>query len=528
MTQEIVLATILTGAIILFFTLGPGRAFRQRRRSLAGAPRPQRFDRNLIVIGGGAAGLVSAYIAAAVRAKVTLIEKHRMGGECLNTGCVPSKALIRSARLIHETRHAAALGCRTGDIDFEFATLMERVQQVIRKIAPHDSVERYTAMGVECILGEARIVSPYSVTVNGRTLTSRNIIIATGRTPKIPDLPGIETTGYLTTDTIWNLRECPRRLLILGGGPVACELAQTFQRLGSQVTLALRGSRLLKKEDPEISTLIGEQFLREGIVLRTDLDMLGFAVEQGEKHLLARRQGTSLRIPFDQLLIAIGGKANVSGFGLEALGVELNEDGTLWTNGLQQTNIPTLWTAGDVAGPLAYTHVAAHQAWYAVVNALFGSLKKFRTDYSVIPHATFTDPEVAAVGLNEQEAKGRGIPFETTTYPLDDLDRAIADEDVLGWVKVLTVPGKDKILGVTIVGRHAAEMIAEFVLAMRHGLGMNRILSTIHSYPTFSEANKFAAGVWKKNHQPKRLLAWVARFHAWQRGEGGRSQTPLD
>ncbi|MBF0629578.1 MAG: FAD-dependent oxidoreductase [Magnetococcales bacterium] len=493
----------------------------KRRQALSGYPRPKRFDRNLIVIGAGAAGLVSAYIAAAVRAKVTLIEKHRMGGECLNTGCVPSKALIRTAQFIHDQGQAKHLGCRTASVDFEFSSIMERVHRVIQTVAPHDSVERYTALGVECIHGTARITSPFAVEVNGQTLTTRNIIVATGRTPLIPNIPGIAEMEYLTTDTLWNIRQQPRRLLILGGGPVGCELAQAFQRLGTQVTLALRGSRLLKKEDPEISALIAKRFAREGILLLTDLTFQQFRRDNGEKCLLAQHQGTTRTIPFDQLLIAIGGKANVQGFGLEELGVQLNEDGTLQTNGVQQTSIPTIYTAGDVTGPFPYTHTAAHQAWYATVNSLFGGLKKFKTDYSVIPHATFTDPEVAAVGLNEQEATARGIAFETTVYHLDDLDRAIADEEAHGLVKVLTVPGKDKILGVTIVGRHASEIIAEYIAAMRHGLGMNKILATIHIYPTFAEANKYAAGSWKKAHQPERLLAWAARFHAWRRGGEG-------
>ncbi len=486
------------------------------KKILKGYPKPATFDRNLIVIGGGSAGLVTSYIAAAVKAKVTLIEKHKMGGDCLNTGCVPSKALIRSARFIAQQRDADALGMKSASVDFDFADIMARVQRVIKTIEPHDSVERYRALGVDVIEGEAIIRSPYTVEVNGQILTTRNIVIATGARPLVPPLPGLEEVGYLTSDTIWTLREQPERLLVLGGGPIGCELAQSFARLGSHVVQVEMGDRLMGREDPDVSQVVMTRFKEEGIDLRTGHRAKRFCIEDGEKTLICEYRGETVRIPFDQLLVALGRVANTSGFGLEALGVTVNR--TVAVNELLQTNFPNIFAAGDVAGPYQFTHAAAHQAWYAAVNSLFSGFKSFKVDYRVIPWATFTDPEVARVGLNESEANEKEIAYEVTTYGIDDLDRAITDEAAHGFIKVLTVPGKDRILGVTIVGDHAGELIAEYVTAMKHGLGLNKILGTIHIYPTMAEANKYVAGNWKRAHAPQRLLAWVERFHRWRRG----------
>jgi pyruvate/2-oxoglutarate dehydrogenase complex dihydrolipoamide dehydrogenase (E3) component/uncharacterized membrane protein YdjX (TVP38/TMEM64 family) len=492
------------------------------RKVYARWPRPRRFDRNLVVIGAGSAGLVSAYIAAAVKAKVTLVERHRMGGDCLNTGCVPSKALIRSTRFLADVARAQRLGMRSATADFDFGEVMERVQRVVRTVEPHDSVERYAGMGVDVVIGEARITSPWTVEIETgegtRTLSTRAIVIATGGRPAVPGIPGIEAVGYVTSDTVWELRVLPRRLLVLGGGPIGCELAQCFARLGAQVVQVQRGPRLLPKEDPEISALLMERFRAEGIDLRTAHTPLHFERDGDRRALVCEHAASEVRIEFDQLLVAIGRTANVAGFGLEALGIGVDADGTVATNEYLQTLYPNIYAAGDVAGPYQFTHTASHQAWYAAVNALFGQFRRFKADYSVIPWCTFTDPEVARVGLNEQDAKAKGVPYEVTTYGLDDLDRAIADEAAHGVVKVLTVPGKDRILGATIVGEHAGELVTEFILAMRHGLGLNRILGTIHIYPTFSEAGKHAAGVWKRTHAPRGLLEWVGRYHAWRRG----------
>ncbi len=487
------------------------------RKALRNYPKPRQFDRNLVVIGAGAAGLVSAYIAAAVKAKVTLIEKNTMGGDCLNTGCVPSKALIRSARLLSQIQRAKEFGFKSASAEFDFADVMERVQRVVKTVAPHDSVERYTELGVECIQGDARITSPYTVEVNGQTLTTRSIVIAAGARPFVPPIPGIEEIGYLTSDTLWDLRKRPDRLIVLGGGPIGSELAQAFARFGSRVTQVEMLPRLLMREDPEISCMVMERFHAEGIDVRVNHKAKKFWFENGQKVLVCEHQGNDVRFEFDELLVAVGRVANTEGYGLEMLNIPVTQNRTVEVNEYLQTRYPTIYACGDVAGPFQFTHTAAHQAWYAAVNALFGGFKKFKADYSVIPWATFTDPEVARVGLNEQEAKDQGIAYEVTTYAIDDLDRAIADEEAHGVVKVLTVPGKDKILGVTIVGVQAGDLIAEYVLAMKHGLGLNKILGTIHIYPTLAEANKYAAGEWKKAHAPENILRWVERFHTWRR-----------
>ncbi len=488
------------------------------RKVLAGYSKPRKFDRNLIVIGAGSGGLVAALIAAAVKSRVTLIEKHKMGGDCLNTGCVPSKALIRSARYMEQTRRAEEFGFKSASAEFDFADIMERVQRVVKKVEPHDSVERFTALGVDVIQGEARIVSPYSVEVNGRTLTTRNIIVSTGARPFVPPIKGLSDLPYLTSDNLWEIRELPKRLLVLGGGPIGCELAQSFARFGSQVTVAEMAPRLMIREDVDVSSMVAERFAHEGIEVMVEHMAKEFTVENGVNRMIAEYQGKDVSVEFDQVLVAVGRAANTSGFGLEELGVTLTDRRTLEANEFLQTNFPNIYVCGDVTGPYQFTHTASHQAWYATVNALFGMFRKFKVDYSVIPFATFTDPEVARVGLNEQDAIEQNIKYEVTVYGLDDLDRAIADGENYGFVKVLTVPGKDKILGVTLVGEHAGDLIAEFVTAMRHGLGMNKILGTIHIYPTWSEGNKFAAGNWKKAHAPEKLLEWVEKFHTWRRG----------
>jgi pyruvate/2-oxoglutarate dehydrogenase complex dihydrolipoamide dehydrogenase (E3) component/uncharacterized membrane protein YdjX (TVP38/TMEM64 family) len=483
--------------------------------------KPRRFGRNLVVIGGGSAGLVTAYIAAAVKARVTLIEQHRMGGDCLNTGCVPSKALIRSARYLSHQQRAVEFGMRPVTPDFSFAEVMARVQRVVAEVAPHDSVDRYSRLGVDVAEGTAKIVSPWEVELTRRDgsrerLTTRSIVIATGARPFVPPIPGIEEVAYLTSDTVWNLRELPRRWVVLGGGPIGCELTQTFARLGAEVTQVEMAPRILIREDPEVSELVTRRFRREGIEVRVNHTAKRFVVENGEKILIAEHEGREVRMAFDAVLVAVGRVANLTGYGLEELGVTTSR--TVETNDFLQTNYPNIYAAGDVAGPYQFTHTAAHQAWYAAVNALFDPFKKFKADYRVIPWATFVEPEVARVGLNEEEAKAQKIAYEVSRYDIDDLDRAIADSEAHGFIKVLTVPGKDRILGVTLVGEHAADLIAEYVLAMKHGIGLNRILGTIHIYPTLAEANKYVAGVWKKAHAPERLLAWVERFHSWRRG----------
>jgi pyruvate/2-oxoglutarate dehydrogenase complex dihydrolipoamide dehydrogenase (E3) component len=495
----------------------------QARKVYAKWTRPKRYDRNLVVIGAGAGGLVTSYIAAAVKAQVTLIEGHQMGGDCLNFGCVPSKALIRSAKMAKQLQKAQGLGITGAGGRVDFAAVMQRVHRVIADIAPHDSVDRYTRLGVQVLQGHACITSPWTVDVTladgtRQTLTTRSIVIAAGASPVVPPIPGLQDTGFLTSDTVWGLTELPPRLVVLGGGPIGCELAQSFARLGSQVTQVEMAPRLLVREDPEVSALVTESLQADGVRVLTGHQAVRAERVGGEKRLIVQQGTQEIAIAFDQLLCAVGRSPRVTGYGLEALGIPLSSRRTIDTNACLQTIYPNIYAVGDVAGPYQFTHTAAHQAWYAAVNALFGRFKLFKADYSVIPWATFTDPEVARVGLSETEAQEQGVPFEVTRYGMDDLDRAIADGTAHGFVKVLTVPGKDKILGVTIVGEHAGDLLAEYVLAMRHGLGLNKILGTIHIYPTLAEANKYAAGEWKRAHAPQRLLAWVARYHRWERG----------
>jgi len=482
--------------------------------------KPKRFDRNMVVIGAGAAGLVTSYIAAVVRAKVTLVESHKMGGDCLNYGCVPSKALIKTATLVRQMRHSADYGIASAEFRLDFAQVMERVARVVKDIEPHDSVERYTGLGVDVVEGRATIVDPWHVKIvraNGgeQVLSTRSIVIATGASPFVPPLPGLDEVGYLTSDTLWGLRELPARLVVLGGGPIGCELAQAFARLGSAVTQVEMAPRIMIREDEEVSAFARKALEADGVAVLTGHKALRCEKEGEHKFIVVEAGGQEKRIGFDLLLCAVGRVARLQGFGLEALGIPVNR--TVQTNEYLQTIYPNILAAGDVAGPYQFTHVAAHQAWYAAVNGLFGMFKKFKADYSVVPWCTFIDPEVARVGLNEQEAKEKGVAYEVTRYGIDDLDRAIADSAAHGWVKVLTVPGKDRILGVTIVGVHAGDLLAEYVLAMKHGLGLNKILSTIHTYPTLAEANKYAAGEWKRAHQPHALLKWVQRFHDWRR-----------
>jgi len=497
----------------------------QKRRVYAKWKRPEKYDRNLIVIGGGAAGLVSSYIAAAVKAKVTLIETHKMGGDCLNYGCVPSKALIKSAKLAQQIRNGEHYGLNTQNPDFSFRKVMARVHEVISAVAPHDSVERYTDLGVEVLEGYARITDPWTVEIklndgSTQTLTTRSIVIATGARPFVPPLPGLDDVGYVTSDTLWStfaeLDAPPKRLVVLGGGPIGCELAQSFGRLGSQVTQIEMAPRIMIREDIEISEMAKASLTSDGVEVLTDHKAVRCEKEGEQKFIVVEHDGQTRRIEFDAMICAVGRSARLKGFGLEEIGVPTQR--TVTTNEYLETLYPNIYAAGDVAGPYQFTHTAAHQAWYAAVNALFGDFKRFKVDYSVIPWATFIEPEVARVGLNEQEAHEQGIAHEVTKYGIDDLDRAIADGTAHGFVKVLTVPGKDKILGVTIVGEHAGDLLAEFVLAMKHGLGLNKILGTIHTYPTLAEANKYAAGEWKRAHAPQKVLAWLGRYHAWKRG----------
>lgn len=495
--------------------------FIQARRVYRGWQKPNRFDRNVIVIGAGSAGLVSAYIAAAVKASVTLIERDNMGGDCLNTGCVPSKTLIRSARQAHELKQAGKYGLQpAGNISTDFPAVMQRIKSVIARIAPHDSIERYSELGVDCRSGTARLLSPWEVEISHKdqteTLSARSIIIASGGKPAIPPIPGLDSIDYLTSDNLWRLQEQPRRLLVLGGGPIGCELAQSFARLGSQVTVVEMLPQLLPREDKDAADAVQAALQQDGVQLLLGYKASRFVNEERRTCLYAESAAEQQQIEFDRALVAAGRRGNTEGLELDKLGIETRNNGTLVTNEYLQTRFPNIYACGDVAGPYQFTHTASHQAWFAAVNALFGLFRKFRADYSVIPAATFTEPEVARVGLNEKEARDQSIEFEVTHYDISELDRAITEGIDQGFVKVLTAKGSDRILGVTIVNAQAGELIAEYVLAMRHGLGLNKILGTIHVYPTMMEANKFAAGEWKRRHAPTAILKWIQRFHAWR------------
>lgn len=494
-----------------------------RKRRLSRYPRPRSIDYNVVVIGAGAGGLVSAYIAAAVRARVALIEANKMGGDCLNTGCVPSKALLRSARWAAEARKAQEFGFKPVDVACDFGRVMGRIRTVIDAIEPHDSVERYSKLGVDCIAGKAKVVSPFKVAVGPREITTRNIIIATGGGPIIPDIPGLSTVPYVTSDSVWNLTELPRKLLVLGGGAIGCELGQALARLGSSVTLVERGPRLLAREDLDAAQAVAEQLQSEGIQVLVNCEVQSFATDSEGRGMakLAAANGKDKQAPksvvFDKVLLALGRQGHGRGLGLEELGIEIRPNGTIAHDSLLRTSVPNIYCVGDVSGTLQLTHYAAHEAWYAAVNALFGSIRTYSVDRTVIPRITFTDPEVATVGHTIDSARAASLDFEVARYGLDDLDRAICDSAAHGWIQVLTVRGRDKILGATVVGPHAGEILGEIVLAMRHGLGLNKILSTVHAYPSYAEANKFVAGVWRKSHAPGAVLTWLERYHRWMR-----------
>ncbi|MFL0796325.1 MAG: FAD-dependent oxidoreductase [Cellvibrionaceae bacterium] len=525
--EELSLSGIMTPGLLSAFVLlaifpwiaREGLDRIKARKVFAGFENPKSFDYNLVAIGAGSGGLVSAYIGAAVKAKVALIEKAHMGGDCLNTGCVPSKALLKCARLAEQARDLERFGITAGEPQVNFPQVMARVQQSVDEVAPHDSVERYTQLGVECLEGEAKLLSPWEVQVGEQVITAKNIVLATGASPVVPDIPGIQDVPHITSDTLWNLKELPQRLLVIGGGPIGCEMAQAFQRLGSEVTMVVR-SELLPKEDRDIAAALEQRLCAEGINVLNHCEVEMFMSLGEHMARVVSSKGQGMRdIYFDTVLVAMGRRANTSNLGLEELGIELNPNGTIKVDEYLRTKYPNIFACGDVAGPYQLTHAASHQAWYASVNALFGAVKKFKADYRVIPWVTYTEPEVARVGVSETEAKQQGLAFEVTTYELDELDRAIAEGQREGKVKVLTAAGSDKILGAAITGAHAGELLPEFVLAMKHNIGLNKILGTIHSYPTWAEANKYAAGEWKKAHAPEKLLDFASQWHAWQRGE---------
>ncbi len=522
LSAELIISFVLLG---IFPWIAKGIvALVNRRRVYKGYTKPRSFDRNLIVIGAGAGGLVTSYIAAAVKAKVTLVEAGEMGGDCLNYGCVPSKAIIKSAKVAEQMRQAHNYGLEDVTPTIPFGQVMQRVHNIIAAIAPNDSVKRYTELGVDVVKGYARLRDPWTVEITRddgevQTLTTRSIVIATGAAPFVPELPGIDDSGYVTSDTLWTefakRDSVPPRLIVLGGGPIGCELAQAFARLGSQVTQVEREQQIMGREDADVANFAREVLTASGVTVLTGHDALRFEQQDGERQLVVSHNGNEKALAYDEVIVAVGRKARLEGFGLDELGIQYER--TLDTDGYLQTRFPNILAAGDVAGPYQFTHVAAHQAWYAAVNGLFGTFKKFKVDYRVIPWTTFIDPEVARVGLSEAQAQEQDIEVEVTRYEFAELDRAVTESAAKGFIKVLTPPGKDTILGVTIVAEHAGDLLAEFVLAMKHGLGLSKILGTIHAYPTWAEGAKYTAGNWKRANAPEKLLRWVERYHAWRR-----------
>lgn len=473
---------------------------------------------NFISIGGGAAGLVSAYIGAAGKAKVALVERHKMGGDCLNYGCVPSKAIIKTAKFVSDMRNSGKYGIKNVSFDFDFSEVMDRVHEIIKTIEPADSVERYESLGVECFQGNAELLDPNTVKVGDKILKTKNIILGLGAAPFVPPIKGLDQIKYRTSENLWELRELPKRFVVLGGGPIGSEMAQAFARLGSEVTQVEMAPRILGREDDDVADLIIKAFQDDGVTVLTGAKASEVLVRGDEKSLLCEMSdGSKKEVAFDEILVAVGRKARTDQFDWASLGCELNPNGTVKVDEYLRANGKNIYACGDVAGPYQFTHTAAHQAWFCAVNALAPSPIKFKVNYDVIPWVTFTDPEVAQVGHNEMSATKAGVPFEKTVYELGHLDRAVAESANKGLVKILTVPGKDKILGATIVASHAGEMLPEFVTAMKYGLGLKKILGTIHAYPTWSEANKYAAGNWQKENKPEGLLGLAEQFHSWGR-----------
>lgn len=519
------LKSILSPTLILSFTilgLLPIIAkkimeFASARKVFKDYKRPKKYDYNLVVIGGGAAGLVSSYIAAVTKAKVALIERHKMGGDCLNTGCVPSKAIIRASKVAHSIKTSEKYGIYSKDLKVDFEKVLNKVKSVITKIEPHDSVDRYTNLGVECLEGQAKIISPWEVSINGKIISTKNIIIASGASPFVIPFSGLDNVDYVTSDDLWSMKELPKKFVIVGGGPIGSELAQAFSRLGSDVTILEKAPVIMNKDDLDVSEFVKNKFNTEGISVETKVDIERFEKRDDKNIVIYKKDDEVIELEFDKVLIALGRKANIDNMGIDDLGIKLRNNGTVEADQYLRTNYPNIFVCGDVTGPFQLTHAAAHQAWYASVNSLFGTFKKFKADYSSIPWCTYTDPEVASVGLNEMMAKQKGIKYEVTKYGIDDLDRAIADGSDEGFVKVLTVPGKDKILGATIVGSSAGDIIIEFISAIKNNIGLNKVLSTIHIYPTMSEANKYAAGMWKQKRVSSKTLKILEKFHSWRR-----------
>ena len=466
---------------------------------------------HLIVIGGGSGGLVCAAGAAGLGAKVALIEKHKMGGDCLNTGCVPSKAIIRSAKIIHDTQTAERFGLKAHNFDIKLDSVLASVREVQEKIAPHDSVERFTSLGVDVHLGEYRFISPHQISNGKETLKAKRFCIATGASPFVPPIPGLDKIPSLTSDNVWQLKELPKNLIVLGGGPIGAELAQTFARLGSHVTVVEMADRLLIREDSEVSELVKKRFEAEGltVLLKTKAEQIDGSL------IVSDPNGQKGKIEFDQILVAVGRAPNVNGLGLEKAGVQYDKKG-IKTDATLRTSAKHIYACGDVVGPYQFTHTADFQARLILRNALFPG--KSKIDYRVVPWCTFTEPEVARVGLNESEAKQNKVAHDVYQYALSDLDRAVCDREAEGFIKVLTEKGTDQILGVTLVGSHAGDLLHELALAMHQKIGLKKVASMIHVYPTLAEVSKRIADSYQRTRLTGNTKKWLKRYLDWRFG----------
>lgn len=497
-----------------------------RRPTVNGVSAPKKFDRNVIVIGAGSAGLTAAYLAAKAGAAVSIVEAREMGGDCLNTGCVPSKALIKSARAAAIMRSASRYGLKDAAPELDFAEVMARVNRVVADIAPHDSVETFTNYGVDVIRGYARFTDPWTVEIalndgvdegGTRRLTARHFVVATGSEPIVPEIAGVEDSGYLTSETLWDAMSArttvPARFVIVGGGPIGCELAQSFQRLGSQVVIVEQSDRLLGKEDSDAADLVRVRMEAEGVQVLTEYEAARF--EGGRTVVLHGPDGES-RIDYDALLIGIGRTARLTGYGLEAIGVDTAK--TIAVDGKLQSSLPHIFAAGDVAGPFQFTHAAGFQGLKAGYSALFAPLYSPKASDPVMPRATYTEPEVASVGLNEASAKEQGIAYALTRFAMSELERAVAEGETDGFIKVLTKPGGDTILGAVVVSSNAADILTSFTIAMTHGMGLAKLMEVIYPYPSWAEAAKLAAQEHALAHVSEGLIAVAARYLRWQRG----------
>lgn len=471
---------------------------------------------NLVVIGAGTAGLVTAAGAAALGAKVALIEKYLMGGDCLNVGCVPSKALVRAARAVAAVREAAEFGIRVpSGTTMDFAQVMERMRRLRADISPHDSAKRFTDLGVDVFLGAGKFTRPDTIEVGSQTLRFVKAVIATGARPATPPIPGLKDVPYLTNETIFSLTVLPKRLGVIGAGPIGCEMAQTFARFGSEVFLLEAEHGVLPREDPDASEIVRAALERDGVKLLCCAKELRLSPAAAGVRLQLQSHGQGHDIEVDHLFVAVGRSPNVEGLGLEIAGVEFDQKGVKVNERLQTTN-RRIFAAGDVCSPLQFTHAADAQARVVIQNALFKG--RARASSLIIPWCTYTSPEVAHVGLCEKEAKAKGIAVDTFTQELAGVDRAVIDVQTQGFVRVHVRRGVDEILGATIVAAHAGDLISEITLAMRHKLGLRKIAGTIHPYPTQAEAIRKIGDAHNRTRLTPLVRRIVGQWLAWQRG----------